>query len=205
MKRAFKKRGGIAPGSIPLSQIGFDFDGVIADTAQTFVAIAAKRYGYKSLSTEDITDFELEGCVAIPRETVERIFTEILHDSLGAEVLPMPSAIQTLSDFAARQQITVITARPLEQPVRDWLAHYLEPAIIHRFTVIATGDHDDKSRYIHEQGIEFFVDDRAATCLSLVEEGITPIVFRQPWNEGRHTFTTVDNWQEIATLVNLQG
>jgi uncharacterized protein len=189
--------------SIPINRIGFDFDGVIADTAHSFLEIAASQYGYNSLTKEDITNFELEDCIDIPKNIVEQIFTDILMDSLGTGLQPMPGAVKTLSKFATQSKITIITARPISEPVRDWLAAHFEYSLLDNIQIVATGDHDDKVRHIHENGIAYFVDDRVATCQSLVAEKICPIVYHQPWNAGRHNLAMVSDWNEIAHLVNL--
>ncbi|WP_240744852.1 hypothetical protein [Desulforhopalus sp. IMCC35007] len=189
--------------SIPLSEIGFDFDGVIADTAETFVRIAVEKYGYNSFSKTDITNFELEECLSIPKETVEKIFTEILLDSLGTGLQPMPGAIETLSTFARSSKLTIITARPIDQPVHDWLETYFDSSLLVNIHIVATGDHDDKIRHIHANRIKYFVDDRVATCQSLINEDIHPIVYNQPWNLGRHNLASVSGWEDIALLINI--
>ena len=68
--------------------------------------------------------------------------------------------------------------------------------------VIATGDHNDKVRHIHEHGLKYFVDDRAETCMQLASAGITPLVFSQPWNLNRHNLQTVENWIDIQDLIS---
>lgn len=188
--------------SISVSEIGFDFDGVIADTATTFIRIAREKYGYNSFSKEDITNFELEDCINVPREIVDQIFTEILVDSLGTGLLPNEGAVETLSLFAHHSRVTIITARPIDQPVHDWLETYFDKALLPNMHVIATGDHNDKIRHIHANNIKYFVDDRVATCQSLVNEEICPIVYQQPWNEGRHNLTMVSDWDDISYMVN---
>lgn len=73
---------------------------------------------------EDITNFELEDCLAIPREMVEKIFTDILVDSLGTKLMPMPGAVECLEQFTLGSKVTIITARPLDNPVFDWLDRF---------------------------------------------------------------------------------
>lgn len=193
----------LAKGSIDLNEIGFDFDGVIADTAATFVKIAAAKYGYNSFSKEDITNFELEDCIDVPGDIVERIFTEILQDSLGTGLQPINGAVETLSLFAHYSKVTIITARPIAQPVHDWIETYFDKPLLDKIQVIATGDHDDKIRHIHANKIKYFIDDRLATCNSLIKENIIPIVFQQPWNEGQHNLTMVSDWNDISSMVNI--
>ncbi|MCK5228099.1 MAG: hypothetical protein KAK02_07820, partial [Desulfobulbaceae bacterium] len=48
--------------------------------------------------------------------------------------------------------------------------------------------------------LKYFVDDRAQTCIMLDQEGITPYVFSQPWNRGRHELETVKDWRGIRAL-----
>lgn len=187
--------------TIPIQEIGFDFDGVIADTAEAFIRLACSEYHYCSFTAEDITNFELENCLDIPRELVEKIFTDILHDSISTQLLPMPGAVECLEQFTQTSPVTIITARSLKEPVFDWLDRFLAQTAREKIRVVITGDHNDKVRHIHQHGLKYFIDDRAETCKQLVQENITPFVFTQPWNRDRHELQTVANWNEIRTLV----
>ncbi len=187
---------------IPLKEIGFDFDGVIADTAEAFIRRACSLYGYCSFTREDITHFELENCLNIPRELVESIFTDILNDSLATELLPMPGAVECLEQFTLTSTVTIITARSLGNPVFDWLDRFLTTKAKENIRVVATGDHNDKIRHIHRHGLKYFIDDRAETCEQLIHENITPFVFTQPWNKDRHKLQTVDSWEDIRALIS---
>jgi len=186
---------------IPVDKIGFDLDGVIADTATTFLHIACTKYNYCSFSHEDITNFELEDCIPIPQDLVDKIFTEILVDSLGTGLKPMEGAVETLTSMAVESTITVITARPLRRPVLDWIDVFFPAETRDAIKVVATGDHSDKVRYIHEHGLKYFVDDRAETCMQLAGEDIIPFVFSQPWNRNRHNLQSVDNWNDLRQLI----
>ena len=181
--------------------IGFDLDGVIADTAETFLRLACSRYGYCSFTCEDITNFELEDCIPIPRDLVDKIFMEILTNSLATELKPMKGAVETLTLLAQKSTVTVITARPLLPPVLDWIDVFFPAETREAIKVIATGDHNDKVRHIHEHGLKYFVDDRAETCMQLASADIIPLVFSQPWNQNRHNLQSVENWADIQDLI----
>ena len=187
--------------NIKVQETGFDFDGVIADTAEAFIRLACTQYGHCSFTQEDITNFELENCLNIPFTQVEKIFTDILTDSLAAQLRLIPGAIECLEDFSRSSTVTIITARPVENPVFDWLDCFLSQEARKNIQVVATGDHDDKIRYIHQHQLKFFIDDRAETCKRLVLEQINPLVFTQPWNKNRHSLQTVADWVEIRNLV----
>jgi len=180
--------------------LGFDFDGVIADTAETFLRLACEKYELCGISQEEITDFDVEQCIDIPEEVVTEIFRDILVDSVGTGLKPMPGAIEVLAELTENTTITVVTARPLSAPVHDWLEHVLPEATLPKIRVVAMGAHDDKPRHIHEQGLRYFIDDRAETCIQLSRNGIHPIVFSQPWNRNRHQLQAVHSWHEIRML-----
>jgi len=184
-----------------VSEIGFDFDGVIADTAETFVRLACEEYGYCSFTRNDITDFNLEDCINLPIDIVEKIFTEIMFDSIGTGLQPIPGAVATIQEFTSHSPLTIITARPIQQPVYDWLDQFFPSQTRERIKVISTGDHNDKVRHIHACGLKYFIDDRAETCLQLAQENISPFVYTQPWNINRHNLPTLDNWDSIMALV----
>ncbi len=178
-------------------EIGFDLDGVIADIAEAFIRLACHEYNHCSFRLEDITSFQVEECLNIPPSLVEQIFCAILKDSLGSGLQPMSGAVETITSMAEKATVTIITARSLQQPVTDWLDHFFPARACKKINLVAMGDHDDKGRYIQEHQLQYFVDDRVETCLQLTESGITPIVYNQPWNQGRHGLQTVSSWREI--------
>lgn len=188
---------------IEVNQIGFDLDGVIADTAEAFIRLACEEYDFCSYSLNDITSFQVEDCLDMPIQLVEKIFYSILEDSLGTQLKPMSGAVEVISRMSRTAPVTIITARSQERPVTDWLTHHFSSATCSRIQLVAMGDHDDKARYIHEHKLRYFVDDRAETCCSLQQQDIVPLVFDQPWNRGRHQLHSVTSWQEIHNLLQL--
>ena len=182
-------------------QIGFDFDGVIADIGEAFVRLACNDHNYCTLKLEEITSFQVETCTKIPEVIVQTIFTDILKDSLATGLLPIPGAVDTLTMLAQQGDVTIITARSLANPVSDWLDKYLTPSACKRITLIAMSDHNKKVRFIKEQDLLFFVDDRAETCDQIAEAGLTPLLYRQPWNRKWNGHATVGSWQEIEDFI----
>ena len=189
-----------SPPMINPDRLGFDFDGVIADTAEAFLRIACKDYGLCGFRLEHITRFEVEHCLDIPAELAAEIFTKILRDSIAVGLKPMPGALEVITELAEQGGVTVITARPLLKPVLDWFAEHLPLAVTASVRVLAMGDHDDKPRHILAHGLDSFVDDRAETCQQLHAAGIQPLVFRQPWNQHCRHLPAVSSWQEIRNL-----
>lgn len=186
------------------NEIGFDLDGVIADTGEAFVRIACEEYDHCSFRLEDITSFQVESCLPIPTNQVEQIFHAILKDSLGVGLKPNPGAVKVISSLAQQETVTIITARPIEEPVIDWLEHHFSEETCSQINLVAMGDHDDKARYVRDHNLSYFVDDRIETCFQLATTGITPIVYNQPWNQSSHDLKTVNNWDEISNLLSRQ-
>ena len=182
------------------AEIGFDFDGVIADTVEAFIRIACEQYAHCGIRPEDITDFSVEQCLDMGAGIAESIFLQILQDSVGTGLLPMPGAVEVLGELTGQAQVTIVTARPEAEPVHHWLQTIFPDPVWPHIRVVAMGDHDDKARHIKDLGLSTFIDDRAETCLQLRSAGIRSIVFSQPWNRERHDLPTVCSWADIRTL-----
>ncbi len=188
---------------IQSKEIGFDLDGVIADTAEAFIRLACEEYAFCSFTLADITTFQVEDCLDIPLSVVERIFDAILQDSLATGLQPMPGSVEVITEMTLSAPVTIITARSLQQPVEEWLDHFFPAPVCANIRLVAMGCHTDKARYIHEHKLRYFVDDRAETCVQLAAMAITPFVFSQPWNQGNHGLQSVTGWQEIQTMLAL--
>ncbi len=183
-------------------QIGFDFDGVIADIGEAFLRLACKDHNYCSLKIDEITSFEVEYCTRIPGDIVQTIFTKILKDSLKTGLLPIPGALDTITWLTQKTNVTIITARTLANPVADWLDNYLSESVCAKIHLIAMSDHDKKVQFIKDEKLCFFVDDRAETCAQIAKAGLTPLLYRQPWNSSWNGYTVIENWRELGELID---
>ena len=180
--------------------LGFDIDCVVADTMEAFIRLADKDYSI-TVRPEEITDFMVEECLGIDREIIEDIFSRLMQDPLGSRLKPMGNAIAVLEECAREAPLTFVTARPEAGPISDWLATYLSSSAFKRSRLVATGDHDDKAGHIQAMGLTHFIDDRATTCNLLASHTvITPIVYEQPWNFGKHSLLSVNDWLGIKNL-----
>ncbi|MEN8142167.1 MAG: hypothetical protein ABFQ82_01050 [Thermodesulfobacteriota bacterium] len=185
---------------IPPNRIGFDIDGVVADTLEAFIRLAGSDYQIE-VSPPEITDFMVEECLNIDLEIIEDIFSKLLLDPLGTGLEPMDQALAVLEELAREAPLTFITARPQALPINDWLEHHLSPDAFAVTRLVATGDHDNKADHIRRLGISHFIDDRSETCNQLaLEKDITPIVYEQPWNMNKHRLTSVADWPSIKKL-----
>lgn len=180
--------------------IGFDIDGVVADTMEAFIRLARDNYGVDTIRPEDITCYMVEECLDVDPAMVADIFENLLEEPLSAGLKPMAGALPVLKELAAKAPLTFVTARPRELPIAQWLKTLLGDDIFAQTRLVAMGEHDGKTDHIRKLGIRYFVDDRLQTCLMLSRQGITPIVYRQPWNDVDHGLAAVSGWDDIRAL-----
>lgn len=186
------------------SVLAFDIDGVVADTMRLFLSIAASEYGMNSARYEDIVDYDLRKCLPISDEVMMAIIVKIMAGDFSAPLNPISDAPRVLSHLNRRHRPTLfVTARPEKAHISQWLCENLGvgPEAIE---VVATGSFEGKKEILEDRNIHYFVEDRLETCFLLAEAGITPIVFKQPWNRKPHPFKEVGGWQEIESLINMR-
>ena len=79
-------------------RIGFDIDGVVADTMEAFIRLAREDHGVDSISPEDITDFEVEDCLEMDPAVMENIFVRLMVEPVAAGLRPMAHAVDVLQE-----------------------------------------------------------------------------------------------------------
>jgi len=187
------------------SSIAFDVDDVFADTMGLFLEIARDDHNLSGLRREHITSYMVEECIDIDAAVLADIFAKILNGSHKSALKPVAGAAEVLTRLGRRHgPLLFVTARPSLDSIIDWIHGVLplDPAAVE---VIATGSFDAKAEVLARKNISFFVEDRLETCFALKDAGITPILFKRPWNRGDHPFAEVDSWQELETLLEWDG
>ncbi len=182
-------------------KIAFDIDGVVANTMKLFIDVAKKDHGITNISCEDMTCYILEECLDIDEDIIFDILKKITDGSHNHLLEMMPGAEHVLNRVGEKNDyLCFVTARSHKKSIRAWL---VEKLLLDdsKIDVIATGAFEAKADILLEKGIEFFVEDRLATCFLLKKAGITPVVFKQPWNRGQHSFIEVENWSGLEALM----
>jgi len=182
-------------------RLAFDIDGVIADTMRLFLDIAREDYQIADLAYDDITCYTLETCLGIAPTIIREIVDRLLTGDYRAPLRPMPGVRRVLNRIGRRYgPLRLVTARPSATTIHEWLlaASGLAPGEIE---VTATGHYAAKAEVLQAKGVDFFVEDRLDTCFLLEAAGITPILFRQPWNREPHPFIEVGSWDELGGLI----
>ncbi len=188
---------------LPAAEVGFDIDGVVADTMEAFLRLAREEYGIGGISKDQITSYWLEECLPIPRNVVEAIIDRILHDPFGIGLKPIPGAIETLTKIGMENRLIFVTARPVGEPIAKWLRMHLSQVPEGTIHVHATSTHAAKGEVLQQIGINCFIEDHLETCRSLARHGIKSVLYDQPWNQGKVPFLRVRSWAEIRNIIVL--
>jgi len=182
-------------------EIAFDFDGVVADTFRLFVKIAQSDYNV-DVEYEDITNYEFLKVVNMDTDDAREIVERLTNYPHKLDLQPNEGAADVLARIARSNPLLLVTARPAGRPIELWFEKNMPQILPGCIQVLATGETTAKLPVLKEQEISYFVDDRLDTCHLLAQQGITPIVFDQPWNRQPHPFTVVKSWDDISGLID---
>ena len=182
-------------------KIGFDIDGVVANTMQLFLDILFNVYGISHIHLGQITRYDLQACLDVDPHIITAINQSINEGSFSGRLEPVEGATGVLERLSAYGPIRLVTARPCPGPIESWLAEEFDlngsPV-----RIAATGGFDTKADVLKAEKIDFFVEDRLETCFLLQDHDITPILFAQPWNRRPHPFREVADWKQLENLIN---
>jgi 5'(3')-deoxyribonucleotidase len=182
-------------------EIAFDIDGVFANTMGLFIDVVHKEYGIDHVRYDHITQYYLEQCLDIDPEIISAVIHRILEGEFDDKLKPIDDASRILAKLGMKAPLLFVTARP-NPLIREWIARML-PEVTFPIDVIATGAHEAKGEILRERKKQYFVEDSLETCHHISRQGITPILFVQPWNRLPHPFQEAQNWKDIDALLNL--
>ncbi|MDO9567463.1 MAG: haloacid dehalogenase [Candidatus Desulfaltia sp.] len=183
------------------SSVAFDVDGVFADTMTLFLDIAQKEYGINWIKPEDITSYAIEDCIDIDKNIINNILNRIIDGSYNVTLKAIDGAPKVLTRLGRSQKrLLFVTARPCLGPIYDWMLNIL-PLKPDSIEIVTTGTFEGKLDVLLRKNIACFVEDRLETCFQLKEAGITPILFKQPWNRKSHPFVEVETWSDLEELI----
>ncbi|MCP4344736.1 MAG: haloacid dehalogenase [Desulfobacterales bacterium] len=181
--------------------LAFDIDGVVADTMNLFLDIARDEYHINNIKYEDISRYILEECLDIDTKIIDEIIVKLIDGAYTQRLKPIDGSVDVLTKLAGNHSpLTFVTARPYLEPIYDWIVNIL-PVEKAAIDVVATGHFEAKLDVLQSKNISYFVEDRLDTCFLLKDAGITPVIYKQPWNRENHPFVEVGNWGELESLI----
>ena len=189
--------------AVPVETLAFDIDGVIADTMELFIGIVRKYHGIRHIRKEEIVEYQLDRCLDLDQEVISDAIGRILSGDYDLPLRPIAGARRTLRRINHCHDLLMVTARPHPGPMQRWLDQLLD-GCPYGCKIVSLGSHEAKAAVLKEAGITHFVEDRLDTCFILEQEGIVPILFRQPWNRQPHPFLEVSGWDQLEALLSWQ-
>jgi hypothetical protein len=186
-------------------EIAFDFDGVVADTFRLFVQMAKRDYDV-DIDYESIKEYDFLRIIKMDQDHVAQLFSTLTYYPHELDLEPNAGAADVLTRIAeTAPPISVVTARPISGPVERWFEKNIPRIRPDSIRISATSESTAKLEILKQHGTRFFVEDRLDTCHLIAAQGITPIVFDQPWNREAHPYTVVKCWDEIDSLITWNG
>jgi uncharacterized HAD superfamily protein len=183
--------------------LGFDIDGVVADTMAVFVQLAQERYGLADLTKDHLNEYDLFRCLSLDRSIIEDLICLTLDDEHTLQLPPFPGAPEVLTELSRHAPLRFVTARIWPESITEWLYQQLPGVARERIQVIATGSPEAKLKILQDLGICYFVEDRLETCHFLAHDGIQPLLFDQPWNRSHTPFPRIHSWQQLHSCLQL--
>lgn len=181
--------------------VGFDVDGVVADTMRLFIDIARDDFGVE-IAYEEMTCYDLGKCLDVEDDLIEGVIHRLLDGTRDDGLHPLDGVSNVMRRLAdCCNPVRFVTARPSPEYILEWILERL-PLADHQVDLVATGSFEAKTDVLREKGVRCFVEDRLETCFLLEPAGIQPILFRQPWNREPHPFPEVGSWGELAEMID---
>lgn len=182
-----------------MKKTAFDVDGVVMDVVTPFLRLLGERHGY-AFTPEDVTGFDLERVLGVPRSVVVETVNDLLVDPIKVGAKPYPGAGSMLGRLSREAPLLFVTAREDGDPVRAWFEACLPDLAADRYEIVAVGDHTRKAAYLKDRERLYFFDDYLETCLLLDQAGLKPYVFDQPWNRREASIPRVRGWSDLGRL-----
>lgn len=188
--------------NVAIKKIGFDFDGVIADTIHLKKRLAKELHGV-SIPEEKFKEYMVIGEGYLTRAQYRALMTIVCGDPvLGVQASEVPGSIATLRALQQRgDQVRIITSRSES-----------ETNIIHRWLnerglsleCIAVGYGNDKIAAV--KGLDVYVDDDLPKLVPLIGHIPKLILFSHPHNERvivPEAVVRVATWDELIDAAGL--
>ncbi|MDL2286268.1 haloacid dehalogenase [Desulfococcaceae bacterium OttesenSCG-928-F15] len=184
-------------------EFAFDFDGVVGQTMELFLAIGKEEFGLPEIPVSAIKAYDLRQFVGAPAEILLEMIMKVMEPEYTRRIQPVPGVAEFLGKLAQKNTpLLCITARPDAESTKLWFSEILgfDESVCE---VIATGNFNAKADVLKERGKRLFIEDRLETCFHLEKEGISPIIYARPWNRQPHSFREVSSWAEVGAFLDL--
>lgn len=182
-------------------KIGFDIDGVLAQTNEEFFNKLNNHFN-TTFKVEELTEWNMIPYVnsQLPDMTNNQLWKiyDNWIDENGLGISLYPHARRTVERLANDNHlIYLLTARQEQNQSETW-AWYK-----HNFANVTLGlffDHN-KGKEGNRLGLDVMVEDSPGNVVDLFNHGITPIVIDKPYNQHTAVGVRVDNIKDVYGVI----
>ena len=203
----------------PKSGVAFDIDGIVLDTGTEIWKAVTSHYGIP-WSLEAWKEYYIEKQLGIPQEDMRPVYEPVLWRS---DLPLIEGASATLKRFyeMTKEPILFITARrpqfieTAEASIRRELGDTPMEIVATSEAAARLGDNKghDKTSYLKEHGIGFFIDDHPHSWENYMNAGVCIGTLDWPWtrDKGRQMlengykdkFVMFKSWKAIHSYLHL--
>lgn len=180
-------------------KIGIDLDDVVIDHIPHLVKYYNKEFN-DDLKADVVTTWQVvnhlpafNGCEKTFYEMWDRFYAT--EDFVNLP--PIPDALKSIGELNKRHKIYFITARnpSLSSSTYDWM-------IRHNLIQYPIYFYKNKGYLGKKLGLDIHIDDGTHNIESVVNEGITGLLYSQPWNQDSK-FTKFKNWNDLIDEISI--
>lgn len=179
--------------------IGFDIDDVLFETFQSLKEYILKFYNIEIKEPDKFTNF-LEGI--FPEDELNNIFNDCLGNP--KYMYPNRECIDFINELHSRKmqnKFIFVTARSkeLEEKTKKLIEIYLPTIDFETYHC----KNESKIRYLKENNIEYFVEDRYKNADEIAKSGIFVFLRKRPWNENRMYYRKIMPFSSFESLKSI--
>jgi uncharacterized HAD superfamily protein len=198
----------------PESRVAFDIDGIVLDTATAIWRAVTSHYDIPA-SIESWKEYYIEKQLGIPQQDLRPVYEPVMAKT---DLPLLKGAARALKAFheATQEPILFITARRPQfvasaaASIRRELPDIELEIIAASESAARLGDNKghDKTEYLKNHGIEFFIDDHPHSWQKYVDAGIVVGTIDWPWTRelaksmNRKRFIMFKDWKEIGEFLS---
>ena len=160
--------------------LGFDIDGVVLDLVSLIREYFIDQYQVY-FNPEDLGRYNFEEITGLPHDKVLQVVNESTADIDGQLANIYPENIEAMYEYYEK------TGKPLIFITHRWdientkkLFSRLFPFKTYKIRYV--NPRDSKGLVAKEEKIDLFIDDDVGVAMKMQRDGVTVVLYEQPWN-----------------------
>ncbi len=180
-------------------RLGIDIDDTITDTNE---ALIKEAFIYNDEIGKKLIDRDAYSFMEMFDWTYDEYLTflKLAVDKVMPNLDVKPHVKEVIDHLKENNEIYFITARKMVDKPYETTKNWLDRHGIYYDKIIVQAI--SKGQVCKENGIDIFLDDNIANCLSVAQENIETLIFDTIYNRDDHYFKRIKDWLEFEKYVN---